>query len=506
MHETHLAGWRTVVAERMEAMGQCQLRLLVLTLLFVSTVSRGDDTALLDGLAARGGLITLEPRTYHHTGDWLLRRNHTVVRGAGVGLTKLVMHRGTVLAQDNRSSGYSHQYTYDKPLTNIVLADFEVELVQNHSFDDDGHCCKFSESRSAVQLINVAHGELRGLRVHGASFQSISLVNCAGVHVVSCHSSFCSGTDIAINDFSMDCSLIDPLVTTEDFPAGTNFSGNYYKDDALAVQGYTRGCSIRGGTVRFAKIQTNSGAAGVKISGSDDVRVEGVFVEGHANSLTLDYSQYTDSTHGSITVTDFTGVNPSLNGLNLAGSNCAHGPYRGISIANAILRRTTPPPYATGQCVPWPCNVTGNPCPGGTLCTARGDACCAPEKYGTGNAVAIGWLDRVRLSGVEITGTWGVGVHFAGPALGLPTPNDYEVDFDGIVLDGVDTAFAFASAEEAFTRSAIMGAVVRNASQTLAGPGKDAVLASKERWFHNLREYNCTHPLGKEQLPEANRL
>ena len=173
----------------------------------------------------------------------------------------------------------------------------------------------------------MAHGELRGLRVHGASFQSISLVNCAGVRVVDCHSSFCSGTDIAINDFSMDCSLINPLVTTEDFPVGTNFSGNYYKDDALAVQGYTRGCSIRGGAVRLAQIQTNSGAAGVKISGSDDVRVEGVFVEGHANSLALDYSQYTDSAHGSVTVTDFTGVNPSMNGLNLAGSNSAHGPY-----------------------------------------------------------------------------------------------------------------------------------------------------------------------------------
>ena len=103
-----------------------------------------DDTALLDGLAAGGGLITLQPRTYHHTGDWLLSRNNTAVRGAGVGLTKLVMHRGTVLAQANHSDAYSHQYTYDKPLTNIVLADFEVELVQNHSLDADGHCCHFA--------------------------------------------------------------------------------------------------------------------------------------------------------------------------------------------------------------------------------------------------------------------------------------------------------------------------------------------------------------------------
>jgi hypothetical protein len=162
-------------------------------LLLLCALASGDDTELLDTLAARGGLITLQPRTYHHTGDWLLRRNRTVVQGAGVGLTKLVMHRGTVLAQDNRSDGYSHQYTYDKPLTNIVLADFEVQLVQNHTLDADGHCCTFNESRSAVQLINVAHGELRGLRVSGASFQSISLVNCAGVRVIDCHSSWCSG-------------------------------------------------------------------------------------------------------------------------------------------------------------------------------------------------------------------------------------------------------------------------------------------------------------------------
>jgi hypothetical protein len=301
----------------------------------------------------------------------------------------------------------------------------------------------------------------------------------------------------------MDCSLINPLVTTEDFPQGTNFSGNYYKDDALAIQGYTRGCSIRGGTVRLKHIQTNSGAAGVKISGSDDVRVEGVFVEGHANSLTLDYSQYTGSAHGSITVTDFTGVNPSMNGLNLAGSNSPNtGPYRGVTITNAMLRRTTPPPYAAGECKPWPCNVTGNPCPGGTVCTASGDTCCTPDGYASGNAVAIGWLDRARLSNVEVSGAWGVGVHFAGSALGLPAPNDYEVDVDGIVLDGVGTAFAFASAGAAYTRSSISGAVVRNASRTLAGPGKGAVLASRERWLGDLREYNVSHPAAKADEPD----
>ena len=101
--------------------------------------------------------------------------------------------------------------------------------------------------------------------------------------------------------------------------------------------------------------------------------------------------------------------------------------YRGVAITNAILRRSTPPPYARDDRMPWQCNITGNPCPGGTVCTASGDTCRSPAQYGTGNAVALGWLDRVRLSGVEITGGWGVGVHFAAPALGLSAPNDYEV-------------------------------------------------------------------------------
>lgn len=122
-------------------MGTPLVAAMLLTLLM--PLVGADDTVLLDGLAAGGGLITLQPRTYHHTGDWVLWRNNTAVRGAGVGLTKLVMHRGTVLARANHSDAYSHRYTYDKPLTDIALSDFEVELVQNHSLDEDGHCCHF---------------------------------------------------------------------------------------------------------------------------------------------------------------------------------------------------------------------------------------------------------------------------------------------------------------------------------------------------------------------------
>ena len=33
-----------------------------------------DDTVLLDELSARGGIIQLQARTYHHVGDWVLSR------------------------------------------------------------------------------------------------------------------------------------------------------------------------------------------------------------------------------------------------------------------------------------------------------------------------------------------------------------------------------------------------------------------------------------------------
>ena len=49
-----------------------------------------DDTALLDRLALEGGLIELEPRTYHRRGPWRIAKNHTVVRGVP-GLTSIVM-------------------------------------------------------------------------------------------------------------------------------------------------------------------------------------------------------------------------------------------------------------------------------------------------------------------------------------------------------------------------------------------------------------------------------
>ena len=68
----------------------------------------------------------------------------------------------------------------------------------------------------------------------------------------------------------------DAHVTTDGWPTATNWTGQF-KDDALAVQGYTKGNRIRGGTVRLGKIRIASGAACVKLSGTSDAIVSDVF-------------------------------------------------------------------------------------------------------------------------------------------------------------------------------------------------------------------------------------
>jgi hypothetical protein len=45
---------------------------------------------------------------------------------------------------------------------------------------------------------------------------------------------------MATHSFSFDCTISDALVTTDGWPSGTNWTGQF-KDDALAVQGYTKG-------------------------------------------------------------------------------------------------------------------------------------------------------------------------------------------------------------------------------------------------------------------------
>lgn len=220
-------------------------------------------------------------------------------------------------------------------------------------------------------------------------------------------------------------------------------------------------------------------------------------VEGHANSLTLDYSQYTDIHHASVTVVDFVGIDPSMNGLNLAGSNAATGPYTAIAIANPRLRRSRlQAPIAGGGCMSWACNATGNFCPGGTICTPTGDACCAPDGYATGNAINLGFVDGVQISGAQITGPWGVGVHFQGGAFGSVTPTSYEIDVDRAIIEGVDTAFAFALNGASFNRSTTRGVVVRKANATASGPGRAAAIARKSTLFAELREYEVRNPIG----------
>ena len=102
-------------------------------------------------------------------------------------------------------------------------------------------------------------------------------------------------------------AVIDATVNADDWPAGANWT-DQYKDDALAVQGYTHGCKIRGGNVRLPEVQWQSGAACIKVSGSSDVIVDGVFCEGHSNTVTMDYSQYTDHPHSTVIVANIIGL------------------------------------------------------------------------------------------------------------------------------------------------------------------------------------------------------
>lgn len=297
------------------------------------------DTALLDGLGFAGGAIKLEPRTYHRRGTWRLTKNGTHVRG-WAGLTRLVVTEaipgepfsGIAISacsvNDTKATcAYGNQYSRDKPLSHVYVEGISIELVQNQSLDASGHCCGAGPAGNAaggtggtngmygLVVTNVAYGHAIDISVSGAHFQGIGIVNSASFHLVRPVSTFCFSTDIAINDFSFDCSITDATVTTDGWPAATNWTGQF-KDDALAVQGYTKGNRIRGGTVRLGKIQIANGAACVKLSGTSDVIVSDVFcgatvvafftyfctrsqfrltcgasLEGHSNSLTIDYSQ-----------------------------------------------------------------------------------------------------------------------------------------------------------------------------------------------------------------------
>eukprot|EP01043_Picozoa_sp_COSAG02_P035854 COSAG02_NODE_2593_length_8463_cov_4.133309_6_plen_442_part_00 len=344
-----------------------------------------DDTALLDRLALAGGAITLEPRTYRRRGTWRLTKNNTHVRG-WTGLTKLVVEPPDPASPSLAFSGiaisacpeggphaadcvYSHKYSREKPLSHVYVEGIAIELIQNQSLDAHGHCCGAGAAGNSagglgghangmygLVVTNVAHGHAVDVSVSGAHFQGIGIVNSASFHLVRPVSTFCFSTDIAINDFSFDCSITDALVTADGWPANTNWTGQF-KDDALAVQGYTKGNRIRGATVRLGKVRSTGGAACVKLSGTSDVIVSDVFCEGHMNSLSIDYSQYTDHTHAEIIVSNLIGIDPVANGINLWGSGwppppgTSSPPYllRGIILSHPDLDPSICPPLAFGS-------------------------------------------------------------------------------------------------------------------------------------------------------------
>ena len=118
------------------------------------------------------------------------------------------------------------------------------------------------------------------------------------------------------------------------------------------------------------EVQWQSGAACIKVSGSSDVIVDGVFCEGHSNTVTMDYSQYTDHPHSTVIVANIIGLcvpaaaaaavaaaacasqstnpfclrrNPVNNGLNVWGSGYpgeGKPTYTKINIANSIFTQT----------------------------------------------------------------------------------------------------------------------------------------------------------------------
>ena len=55
-------------------------------------------------------------------------------------------------------------------------------------------------------MLALRSGHIKDVQVSGSHFQNIGIVNCASVNIIRPTSTFCMGTDIAINDFSLDCA------------------------------------------------------------------------------------------------------------------------------------------------------------------------------------------------------------------------------------------------------------------------------------------------------------
>jgi hypothetical protein len=417
-----------------------------------------DDTDMLDKLALAGGAITLQPRTYRRRGTWKLAQNGTHVRGVA-GMTRLIVEAGQAggdfsgiwisacpQTDPNGTCAYGQRYSRDKPLHHVYVEGISIMLQQNQSLDANGHCCGLlpdptnqhggnGNGQYGLLVTNVAHGHATDIMVSGAHFQGIGIVNSASFHLIRPVSDFTFSTDIAINDFSFDCSITDALVTADGWPADTNWTGQF-KDDALAIQGYTKGNRIRGATIRLKQVQRWGGAACVKLSGTSDATVTDVFCEGHSNSLTIDYSQYTDATHSEIIVANLIGVNPVNNGLNLWGSGfpAAAGapPYSRISIVSPILTQR---------------NTT--------------------KRRGIAGAYLC-YADAVQITNAQITG-FNVGIVLDSG----PHPTHYSLSVLGGHIRDVGTAFNIGN--QVWTHSRISEVTVSVANATATGPGADDV-------------------------------
>ena len=130
------------------------------------------------------------------------------------------------------------------------------------------------------------------------------------------------------------------MVNTEGWPADTNWTGQS-KDDAIAIQGYTKNCALRGSHVHMSRVQTPGGAACVKVSGSSDVHVDAVTCEGHANSVTLDASQYTATTHARVLISNLIALDPIENALNMWGAGAvgkdAPALFKQITVVSPVI-------------------------------------------------------------------------------------------------------------------------------------------------------------------------
>ena len=182
----------------------------------------------------------------------------------------------------------------------------------------------------------------------------------------------------------------------------------------------------------------------MKLSGTSEAIVSDVYCEGHSNSLTIDYSQYTDHPHAEIIVSNFIGVDPVNNGINLWGSGFpALGvpPYSRLSIVSPILTQR---------------NTTQN----------RGVA-----------GAYLCYADGVTISNALITG-FQIGVDLDTAA----HPTEYSLSFLGGHIRDVGTAFQVGNV--VWSHSRISDVTVTHAQATAGGAG------ANENIFGEIFEYS----------------